>query len=279
MPTNIDAHGQGGEVDYPATYQREISPTWLNFAAALCGAALRDLRSSFRYLELGCGRSYSVLVHAASHPQGEFYACDADAAAIAGARKWAADLDIKNLSFLAASFSDPALRDLPCFDFIALHGIYSWVDASARVSSAISCATCWRRAALAYVSYNCLPDGNDEAPLRRLLSAMSRSSANGDRIAAAVRDVQPPSDVRLGVSENASGRRARRGQMAEQPARYLAQEYLAPAWEPLWSVDVIDRATRAAPRVDRKSDRRRRVRNRSRRREQRAERHRERLCA
>ena len=64
--------------DYPITYQRETAPSWLNYAAALGGGGARDLTRRFRYLELGCGRGYSALLHAAAHPTGEFVAIDRD---------------------------------------------------------------------------------------------------------------------------------------------------------------------------------------------------------
>ena len=40
---------------YADRFFRELSPAWLNYVAALCGAAPRHLDRSFTYLDLGCG--------------------------------------------------------------------------------------------------------------------------------------------------------------------------------------------------------------------------------
>lgn len=220
-------------IPYPLTYQRELSPAWLNYAAVLGGDAARDLRAPFRYLELGCGRGYSALVHALANRHGEFLAVDRDTRAIAQARAWARDCGVANLRFEAVSFDALLLEGR--FDFIALHGVYSWVDAATQARLRDLLGAHLAPGGLAYVSYNCLPGRAGEVPLHRLLG---EASADGD-IASGARLVETLRAA--GASYFTAHPTADRAvaSWAAQPDGYLAQEYLAEASQPLWSADVM----------------------------------------
>jgi SAM-dependent methyltransferase len=157
--------GRVPPLSYPATYQREMSPTWLNYAAVACGARPRDFAKAFRYLEIGCGRGWSTLVHAASHPQGQFFGCDLDPEAIASAEASASQCAVENVSFRATSFADPIFADGPGFDFIALHGVYSWVGEETRAAIRAFLRDRLAPNGLAYVSYNAQPGWASELAL------------------------------------------------------------------------------------------------------------------
>ncbi|MBV9044292.1 MAG: class I SAM-dependent methyltransferase [Alphaproteobacteria bacterium] len=218
---------------YPITYQRETSPAWLNYAAVLGGAPPRA-SGRFRYLELGCGRGYSTLVHAASHPHGDFHACDRDAEAIAGARSWANKLGLRNVAFHAVGFD--GLRDQAPFDMIVAHGVYSWVDDAGRAAVRETLRTKLTPGGLAYVSYNCLPGWSDELPLRKLLSEFSA----GTTIPNAVQALNRLKSVNLAFFVQHPAAERAVSSWTEQPSGYLAHEYLAEACVPMWSVDVAD---------------------------------------
>jgi SAM-dependent methyltransferase len=217
------------QIPYPATYQRELSPTHLRYAAALSGVVLRD--GPFRYLELGCGRGWSSLIHAACHPESEFHACDRDAEAIAQARRWADALGLENIRFHCATFD--ALPFDGVFDFIAMHGVYSWVDAGTRATLRALLQERLAPGGLAYVSYNAMPGWTSEVPLRRLLAEFNR-----DRdLTEAVRAVGSLRGASYFAAHPAADRAV--AAWASQPAGYLAQEYLGEACDALWCVDVI----------------------------------------
>ncbi|MEI9888625.1 MAG: class I SAM-dependent methyltransferase [Rhizomicrobium sp.] len=222
---------------YPITYQRETSPSWLNYAAVLNGAASRDLARPFRFLELGCGRGYSALLHAAAHPAGEFVAVDRDAAAIAQARGWAASCGVRNVRFVAAGFDAAGLKDLPRFDFVVLHGVYSWVSAPTRAVLCALLRDSLLPGGLAYVSYNCLPGRAGELPLRRLLQEFG----GGD----GAREIERWRALGFGYFKTHPAAALAVKSWAAQPQGYLAQEYLAEACEALWSVDVADEMAQA----------------------------------
>ncbi len=225
--------------DYPITFQRETAPSWLNYAAALNGGGVRDLTRPFRCLELGCGRGYSALLHAAAHPAGAFVALDRDARAIAQAQDWAARNAVTNVQFVCASFADAALRTLPHFDFIVLHGVYSWVDSATRAALRALLRGRLAPGGLGYVSYNCLPGWAAELPLRRLLNEFGAAG----EAAAAARQVQKLRGLSYFRAHPAAERAVK--SWAAQPEAYLAQEYFGEACEALWSVDVMDEMAEA----------------------------------
>ncbi len=228
-------YARSDETAYPVTFQRELSPSWLHHAAVLAGVTPPKIDRPFRYLELGCGRGYSALVHAASHPQGTFHACDRDSAAIVGAPDWARACDVSNVRYHSLSFD--AARDLGSFDFIVLHGVYSWVSAAERAQIRALLRDRLVPGGLAYVSYNCLPGWAGEAPLRRLLGELSR---DGEEITEAARTIDGLRSAGLGYfkAHPHAGRAV--ASWSARPAGYLASEYLSQDWEPMWSVDVID---------------------------------------
>ena len=68
---------------------------------------------------------------AATNAQGDVYAVDVNPTQIVSAREAAG---LTSVGFLESGFGELLTLDLPPFDCIALHGMYSWVDAD-RTSS------------------------------------------------------------------------------------------------------------------------------------------------
>lgn len=226
------------ELPYPVTYQRETAPAWLHYAATLAGAVAADPGKPFRAMELGCGRGFSTLIHAAANPASEFHAVDADDAAIAGARDWAKAVGLDNATFHNVLFDHPSLRALGKFDFIVLHGVYSWVDEAARATLRDLVPQLLADNGVVYLSYNCLPGWSAEIPLRRLLGELGNAAPSGERVGYAVKHADALRKAGFGFfTAHPTADRAVAG-LGDQPAGYLAQEYLADAWEPMWSLDV-----------------------------------------
>lgn len=165
---------------YADRFFRELSPAWLNYVAALCGASPRNLDRSFTYLDLGCGLGSSTIVNAGAFPAGEFHACDFNPAHIEGGQRHAGALGISNIQFHESSFQDLLLQQqLPAFDFIVLHGVYSWVGAEARQAIRRIIDETVKPGGLVYLSYNCLPGWSIEAPLRKLLVELAATEGGG----------------------------------------------------------------------------------------------------
>ena len=225
---------------YVDTFFRELSPTWLNYVAALRGVAPPRIDRQFTYLELGCGYGQSVTVHAAAFPQAEFHGCDIDSEHIGAARRYAAAIGVHNVQFHEASFD--ALSDGEPFDYIVLHGTYSWVDTNARAAIRRVIERRLKPGGLAYVSYNCYPGWSTEVPLRKLFTELADAGhgALRERIRDASRTLQRLSDANFAFFAAHPEARAATQSYSRQQPEYLAHELLGDAWDALYSVDVAD---------------------------------------
>ena len=235
------------DINYTDNFFQELSPVWLNYVAALMGAAPRRLDVPFAYLELGCGFGSSTVVNAGAFPRGEFHACDFNPAHIEGGRRHAAALGIRNVHFHLASFDQLLPLDLPSFDFIALHGVYSWVGAEARAAIRTVIRKLLKVGGLVYVSYNCLPGWSIEAPLRKLLLELSAGASGGSaqRTHSALRTLLQLSRGKLRYfNANPAAIEAVEA-YAKRPSGYLAHEFLNETWEPFYSIDVADEMSEA----------------------------------
>jgi hypothetical protein len=217
---------------YPATYQPELAPVWLHHAARLGGFACADPARPFSYLELGSGQGFSSLLHAACYPHATFHVVDRDTRAIDKLHALAAHLG--NIGNLHAHALD--LRSLPItlagFDFIVAHGVYSWVDVNTRTTLRDLLAQRLVSDGLCYVSYNCMPGWSAEIPLRRLLLELDGHAPHREIAQLGYFRANPVAARAIAALDS-------------RPAGYVAQEYLAPDWDALWSVDVIGDMERA----------------------------------
>jgi len=165
LPTQDRAEGYVTELPYTLGYYPELDPRRVRETLAAAGVAIAPIR---RACELGFGRGLSLAIHA-----------------VAGdAEWWGNDLlprHVEELETLtrgltnrihvsAETFAEFCEHtDFPEFDFIALHGVWSWISAENR-----SCIGDFidRRLAprgVLYLSYNLREAWAAVLPLRRFL--------------------------------------------------------------------------------------------------------------
>lgn len=166
---NSDTAGYITDVVYVDNYYEHLSPVTLNYLAALNGHAPRDL-SDFDYCELGCSSGFSLLIHAATHPGGRFTGIDLNPEHVNRARQLADAASLENVSLIAAAVSDElAQSDLPSFDFIVMHGLYSWVSEDVRAAIRRFIAVRLKPGGQVLVSYNAQPGCASRQPLRDIM--------------------------------------------------------------------------------------------------------------
>lgn len=228
------AEGYVSEVDYTFGYYRELSPNLLRLAALSAGVAT-SFSSEVKYLELGFGQGLSINIHAAAGA-GEFWGTDFNPNQVALA-KFLADASGVDARLFDESFEEFAQRpDLPEFDVIALHGIWTWIsDANRRVIVDLI-----RRklkvGGLAYVSYNCLPGWAPAMPLRHLMTMhaeLAGSDAAGilNKIDGAVNFAQHVVDSGALYFQANPAVAQRLKQIAGQNRNYLAHEFFNQDWD------------------------------------------------
>jgi hypothetical protein len=224
------------EIDYTYGYYRELSPLYLSLALLQRGVKQKPTRP-LRYLELGFGQGLSLNIHAAACP-GEYWGTDFNPAQAANARELSI-VSGSGAKIFDASFAEFAAQsDLPEFDVIALHGIWSWISEEDR-SVIVNLAR--RKLAvggMCYVSYNCTPGWSPAMPLRHLLSLHAElvgSNAQGiaGKVDGALSFAKRVVDSGAAYFKSNPGLADRLSKISEQNRRYVAHEYFNRHWTPL----------------------------------------------
>jgi SAM-dependent methyltransferase len=236
------SQGYVTDVNYTNSFFRELSPAWLNHVAMLNGAHPRPLDDGFNHIDLGCGLGQSVNVLAACFPRGNFYGVDFNPAHIDTAQHLARQLGIDNAHFIEQAFEELLEVDLPSFDFITLHGIYSWIGDETRQAVQRFIYKKLKPGGIVYNSYNCLPGWTNEAPIRRLLLEFGQTH-HGDsasRVEKAAKDAEEMAALKLGYFRANPSAADQVGKLTKRATNYLAHEYLNASWNTFYSADVAD---------------------------------------
>lgn len=234
------SEGYVANVGYTHGFYRELTP-----AVQIFALLSRSIESSFdpenfTYCELGCGQGFSTNLLAAAHPGGQFHATDFNPSHIAGARKLAKDAGTQNVRFYADSFEDFGKRDLPEFDVIALHGIYSWVSDENRRHIVNFVARKLKVGGIVYISYNCQPGWAAAIPLRDLMLQFVGNPNEPilPRIEAALAKVQAIFDADSAYARANPALKDRLDRIKTQPRNYLAHEYFNRDWTIFYHTEV-----------------------------------------
>lgn len=235
------SEGYVSDITYTNNFYRELSPGYLDFLALTQG--VQPPTHARTYCELGCGYGLTTLLLAASNPHIEFWGIDFNPAQIASAREIAAAANLPNAHFFDFSFehvADLPEGNLPKFDYVALHGIYSWISEANRHHLLRIFERSMNPGALLYVSYNSLPGSLSAAPIQRLMLEHSRQqTARSDvKIANAVAFLQELDEKKALFFEHTPMARQRLQRMDTQNKTYLAHEFLNANWNPLYHIDV-----------------------------------------
>lgn len=183
----------------------------------------------------------TAAIVAATHPAAGVYAVDAMPEHVAFARTLCAEAGIDNLSLHDASFGAPELDALPQFDYIVLHGVYSWIGAQPRSDMLRFIAGHLKPGGLVYVSYNAMPGWAADLPTQRLLQELAAPAAGDSnaRFATASAVLQRMTDAgarALRASPLASRELEERRKTS--PVAYFAHEFLPSAWQAYYVTDV-----------------------------------------
>jgi len=245
-------------VGYTHGYYRETSPVFQRFCLLMRGLACRDTREEAAHCELGFGQGVSVAINAASNP-GLFAATDFNPAHAANAGTLASHTG-GNLRIYDDSFEQLLERgDLPQFDSISLHGVWSWVSRDNHRLIARFAARHLRPGGVFYVSYNCFPGWAPNYPLRQVFAAHDRYAPGPPDIARRIDAALTFSDALLAAgplfARASSGVGEKLRQIHGQDRGYLAHEYFNRDWNCMYFAEMaetlaeakLDFATTAEP--------------------------------
>ena len=231
------------DIPYTTSFFRELAPSYLGFVATLQGVRPPSIAAGATYCELACGNGLSTILLAAANPQMNFWGFDFNPEQIVYARRLAAEGGLSNVKFGDQSFEqlvETADPDWPMFDYVVLHGIYSWISPENRSYIVRFLERFVKPGGLVYVSYNCMPGWSSAGPLQRFIREHARR--HPDR---SDRQVDAALDVLKQLAAGGAGyfvqnplAQKRIESLGDQNKSYLAHEYLNGHWHPMFHTDV-----------------------------------------
>jgi SAM-dependent methyltransferase len=233
--------GYVADLNYTYGYYSELNPLRIRFAFANAGLAFPDVGAA---CELGFGQGLSTNIHAAASIV-DWRGTDFNPSQASFAREM-------NRSFGGGdtlyedSFAELAARpDLPDFDFIALHGIWTWISDENRAVVVDFLRRKLKVGGVLYISYNTMPGWAPFAPMRHLMKQHAKvMDATGPGMVAHVNSALAFSDrfiaANPGILRVVPQFGTRMQKLREQNPAYLAHEYFNQHWDPTYFTDMVE---------------------------------------
>ncbi len=226
------------EIGYTYSFHAELQP-W-PMADALGQRSPIQPGKAFDYCELGFGQGFSLALLAAANPQARFWGNDINPDHVAHAR-WLADgAGLSNLTVSPLGFAEYADSDLPAFDVVALHGVWSWVGPQQRAEIVAFLDRHLKPGGVVYLGYNVLPGWAQYLPLRELMLASARRGQGSlaERITGSLALAERLRAQEAGYFRVNPTATTRLDALLERPVDYLAHEYFNESWHPTYFTDL-----------------------------------------
>jgi SAM-dependent methyltransferase len=177
------------EVAFPSYPYPVSHPARLATMARLCGLQSAPIENC-RVLELGCGAGGNLLPMADGLPGSQFVGVDLSEQQIGLAQQWIAPAELQNVRFLVSDLLDLD-ASLGKFDYLIVHGVYSWTTDAVRDKILQLCRELLAANGVAYINYNTYPGWHLQRILRDMLQLHTRSiSEPAERIREARRLIE-----------------------------------------------------------------------------------------
>ena len=234
--------GYLADVNYTFGYYPEMNPLRSRLAFAHAGIVAPSVATA---CELGFGQGVSVGIHAAASNV-EWHGTDFNPAqaGFAQALVRAAESGAQLRDDAFADFFRRA--DLPDFDFIGLHGIFSWISEDNRAAIVDFVRRKLKVGGVLYISYNTLPGWAGFAPMRHLLATHAESlGAPGrgilDRVDGAMEFAERLLALNPAYVRAYPSLAERMKKVKGQNRNYVAHEYFNREWQPMFFSDMAAR--------------------------------------
>ncbi|MDI1366424.1 MAG: class I SAM-dependent methyltransferase [bacterium] len=228
------------DVNYTSGYYPELSPIRCRLPLLTAGHHAPKIENA---CELGFGQGLSVAIHAAAQSGVKWWGTDFNPAQAAHATEMAR-LSGSDAKLYDEAFSEFCSRvDLPDFDFIGLHGIWTWISDENRSVLVDFVRRKLRPGGVLYISYNTYPGWSSAAPLRHLMKRHADvMGAPGDGIITQTGQSLEFIDKLfalnpLYVAANPSIAERLKG-IEKHDRKYLAHEYMNRDWTPMYFAEV-----------------------------------------
>jgi len=226
--------GYIANIGYTYGYYQELNPLRVRLAFLNAGLASPEMGSA---CELGFGQGMSVNLHAAASVT-QWHGTDFNPAQ-AGFGQELAAVSGAGARLYDEAFADFANRpDLPDFDYIGLHGIWSWISDENRAVIVDFIRRRLKVGGVLYISYNTLPGWAAFAPMRHLMTQHADvigSEGHGivSRINGALDFTEKLLDTNPTYARTNPQTAERIKKIKDQNRHYLAHEYFNRDWLPM----------------------------------------------
>jgi len=155
------------ELPYPSASFPQSHPVRLATMAHLFGLSPTPPDHS-HVLELGCADGANLIPLAQSYPQSTFVGLDLSARQIESGQRVIREVGLTNIELRQGDIRLFDAGDRP-FDYIIVHGIFSWVPDDVRESILTLCHRFLAPQGVAYISYNTLPGWHMRGMIRQMM--------------------------------------------------------------------------------------------------------------
>ena len=226
--------GYVADIDYTFSYCQELNPHRVDLAFLGKGLVPPKMATA---CELGYGQGLGTNIHAAASPV-EWYGTDFNPSQAGFAQ------DLSDVSGAGARLYEDAFEefchrtDLPDFDFIGMHGVWSWVSDQNRHVIVDFLRRKLKPGGVVYMGYNAAPGWASFVPMRDMMKRYAelmvpQSFASVDRIDVAVQFAEKFMVVNPAYANANPAVADRLGKIAAQDRHYLAHEYFCHDWHPM----------------------------------------------
>jgi SAM-dependent methyltransferase len=226
--------GYVADIGYTYGVYPELNPLRMRLAFLNAGLVFPELACA---CELGFGQGVGVNVHAAATGTA-WHGTDFNPAQAGFARELAAASGA-NAHLTDQSFAEFCQRaDLPDFDIICLHGVWSWISDQNRQVLVDFIGRKLKVGGVLYVSYNTQPGWAALAPVRELMtrhhaSMTVPSAGTGERIGQSLDFASRLLATDPGFAQANPQVAARMALLQAADKAYLAHEYFNRDWQPM----------------------------------------------
>ncbi|XLZ69837.1 class I SAM-dependent methyltransferase [Massilia sp. SR12] len=226
--------GYVADIGYTHGYYQELNPLRIKLAFLNAGLVCPDVGTA---CELGFGQGLSTNIHAAATLT-RWYGTDFNPSQASLAREMAMHAG-SGAELFDDAFSDFSMRsDLPDFDFICLHGIWSWISDENRHVIVDFVRRKLKVGGVLYLSYNSLPGWANFSPMRHLLAThFANQGGDGQGIVHQIDEALAFGKNFLalnpGYAQLNPTVQQRFEHVADQGRSYLAHEYFNRDWLPM----------------------------------------------
>jgi SAM-dependent methyltransferase len=232
--------GYATDIPYLRDFKPMLAPAWLDHVALVAGVAPPARQNGFAWCDLGCGHGVTAVILAATHPAGIFHGIDALPAHIDHARRLGAEAATPNARFHCLDFAAAAGLDLPQFDYIVAHGVYTWVDRETQCALRAFIDGRLKPGGLVYISYNAMPGWTRDLPFQRLVRELGQTFP-GDTaqcFSAAAEIARALAELRVPALAASYTLDELKNRPQDYAPAYLVHEFMPAAWQPLYVTEV-----------------------------------------